>query len=66
MDQYLYVLIIAMGIFLCPFCFLNFEINILPKIKKCFEKKPKNNENNVNNGNNENNENNLNENLIDN
>ena len=47
MDQYLYVLIIACIIFLCPFCFLSFEINILPKLQKCFEKKTKNNENNL-------------------
>tara|TARA_B100001094_G_scaffold159693_1_gene154554 strand:- start:170 stop:343 length:174 start_codon:yes stop_codon:yes gene_type:complete len=57
MDYYIYVIIITFGIFFCPFCFLTWEISIVPKLQKCFEKKPKNNENN---------ENNLNENLIDN
>jgi len=52
MDQYLYVLIIAMSIFFCPFCFISWEISVLPKLKKCFKKKENNN--------------NLNESLIDN
>ena len=56
MDYYIYVIIITFGIFYCPFCFLSWEISVIPKLHKCFEKKK----------NNENNENNLNENLIDN
>lgn len=52
MEQYLYAMIIAGSIFLCPMCFLNFEIHILPKLRNCFKKK-----NNINE---------LNEKLIDN
>lgn len=52
MDYYIYVIIIF-GIFCCPFCFLSWEIIVVPKLQKCFEKKS-------------NNENNLNENLINN
>tara|TARA_B100001094_G_scaffold332918_1_gene407293 strand:- start:1697 stop:1849 length:153 start_codon:yes stop_codon:yes gene_type:complete len=39
MDEYIYVVIIALSLFLCPFAFLSFEISILPKIIKCFQKK---------------------------
>lgn len=56
MEQYIYVIIICSSIFLCPFCFLSFEINICPKIQGFFEKTKKI----------DNNENNLNENLIEN
>ena len=48
MEYYIYVIIITFGIFFCPFCFLTWEISILPKLQKCFEKKTKNNENNLN------------------
>ena len=54
MEQYVYVIIIVGGLFICPFSFLSWEISVLPRLQKCFEKKTKNNENN------------LNENLIDN
>jgi len=39
MEQYLYVIIIVTSIFLCPFCFLSWEISVLPKLKIFFKKK---------------------------
>lgn len=39
MEQYLYVIIIVTSIFLCPFCFLSWEISVLPKLKTFLKKK---------------------------